>query len=211
MCNMSNETEQNAHSLSANQPDANALYAIAESQAGYFTTSQAAAAGYSRSLLSHHAAASTFLRVRRGIYRLARFPSSPWEDLYVAWLGCGPLAVVSHDSALAFLDLSDLLPSEVHVTVPRTSSRRRGRLRLHTSELRPDEITLRDGLPVTTAARTIADVANAGLAAELVDQAVDEAWGRGLTNEAALREQVDRRRGRAAQLLARALDRLTRY
>jgi hypothetical protein len=40
---------------------------------------------------------------------------------------------------------------------------------------------------------------------------VDEAWGRGLTNEAALREQVDRRRGRAAQLLARALDRLTRY
>lgn len=207
---MSNETGQHAHSLSENHPDADALYAIAESQGGYFTTSQAAGAGYSRSLLSHHAAAGTFLRVRQGIYRPARFPSSPWKDLYVAWLRCGPRAVISHDSALAFLDLSDLLPTEVHVTVPRTSSRRRGRLRLHTSELRPDEITPRNGLPVTTAARTIADAANAGLAAELVDQAVEEAWERGLTNAAALREQVSRRRGRAAQLLARALDRLTK-
>ena len=205
---MSSSTGQDAHSLSANRPNADALYAIAEPQAGYFTTSQAIAAGYSRSLLSHHAAASTFLRVRRGIYRLARFPSSPWEDLYVAWLRCGPRAVISHDSALAFLDLSDFLPSEVHVTVPRASSRRRDRLRLHTSELRPDETTFRDGLPITTAARTIADVANAGLAAELVDQAVEEAWNRGLTNADALREQLGRRRGRAAQLLARSLDRL---
>ena len=58
-------------------------------------------------------------------YRLSRFPPSRFEDLFVAWLKCGPKSAISHESALAIYDLSDVLPAEVHITVPRTASRRR--------------------------------------------------------------------------------------
>ncbi len=100
-------------------PDEQQLYEIAEAQAGYFTAKQAGAAGYSRQLLSHHAHAGNIQRVQHGIYRLTRFPHSPREDLYVAWLRCGPRAVISHDSALELYGLSDAMPTEIHVTVPR--------------------------------------------------------------------------------------------
>ena len=142
-----------------------------------------------------------------GLYRLAQFPHSSFEDLYAAWLGAGPAAVISHDSALAVYDLSDNLPSAVHVIVPRTASRRRAGLRLHTHRLAPKEITRREGLPLTTVPRTLADVAAGGLAEELVVQAIQEALQRGLTTPAALRRYAQRRGGRGAQLMLKTLER----
>ena len=77
----------------------------------------------------------------------------------MAWLKCGPKSAISHESALALYDLSDVLPAEVHVTIPRTASRRRKGIRLHTNQLRPSDVAKREGLPVTSVPRTIADVA----------------------------------------------------
>jgi predicted transcriptional regulator of viral defense system len=188
------------------RPDRDLLYAISEAQAGYFTTAQAKEAGYSRGLLAHHAKAGAFERVRPGVYRLRRFPASPREDLYIAWLEAGERAVVSHDSALELYGLSDLLPAETHLTLPRTSSRRRRSIRMHTKGLDSSEITARDGLPVTTVARTIADVARSGAAAELVEQAVHEALDRGLVGETELRQQASKRGGRAKRAILAALD-----
>jgi predicted transcriptional regulator of viral defense system len=59
-------------------------------------------------------------------------------------------------------NLSNLLSDQIHVTVPRTASRRRPSLRLHTQRLEPEEVTRYEGLPVTTVLRTLADVAAAG-------------------------------------------------
>lgn len=201
---MSNEMLHNAHTQSA--PDEDALYAVAESQAGYFTTAQAGDAGYSRALVAHHAKAGSFARVRSGVYRLVRFPATAREDLYVAWLQAGPNAVVSHDSALAVFDLSDALPTEIHLTLPRTSSRRRSGIRMHTTALTADEVTARDGLPVTTVARTIADAIRSGLASEHVAQAIVEALDRGLVTEADLQTQAKRHGGRVASVVATTLD-----
>lgn len=141
VCNMSYDTEHNAHKRP--RPDLDSLFAIAETQAGYFATAQAADAGYSRSLLAHHAQTGTFERVRPGVYRLTRFPASPREDLYVAWLEAGKRAVVSHDSALELYGLSDILPADTHLTLPRTSSRRRQGIRMHTTDLNTSEVTAR--------------------------------------------------------------------
>lgn len=156
------------------------LYAIAESQAGYFTSHQAIDAGVDRSILSRQVGAGRLRRVRHGLYRLVHFPSAPHEDLVVAWLETGPGSVISHDSALALYNLSDALPSEIHVTVSRTASRRRPGIRLHTNHLSPQEITQRSGVAVTTVPRTIADVAAGGLSEEFVIQAVREAVLNGL-------------------------------
>ena len=130
---------------------------------------------------------------------------SPFEDLIVAWLRTGPDSAISHESALALYDLSDIIPSEVHVTVPRTASRRRNGIRLHTSRITPTEITTRDGLPVTTVTRTIADVARSGLPEEHIRQAIEEALDRGLTNARALREAAKRYGGRARRLILKTL------
>ncbi len=50
--------------------------------------------------------------------------------------------------------------------IPRTSSGRRPDIRQHTHRLDADEVTMREGQPVTTVLRTLADVAASGLAEE---------------------------------------------
>src|SRR5438105_5743568 len=122
------------------EPDQDGLYRTAEPQGGHCTSAQAAKSGFSRKLLWHYQKTHDFLRVAHGIYRLGRFPSSRFEDLFVAWLKCGPKSAISHESALALYNLSDVLPAQVHVTVPRTASRRRAGLRMHTNRLRPLDI-----------------------------------------------------------------------
>ncbi len=182
-------------------PDHDALYHLAEQQAGYFTARQAARAGFSWERLTDYAKTRRFQRVGHGIYRLAQFPSSRFEDLFVAWLKCGPKSAISHESALALYDLSDVLPGEVHVTVPRTASRRRKGIRLHTNRLRPADVIKREGLPVTSVPRTIADVARAGLSEDHVARAIQDALERGLTTQQALLAEARRRDGRAARLI----------
>ena len=192
-----------AHTMGKSDHDH--LYRIAESQGGYFTTWQAHQAGFSDERLSYYAKNGLFSRIRRGIYRLTRFPMSPFEDLIVAWLRTGPDSAISHESALTLYDLTDVIPSEVHVTVPRTASRRRNDIRLHTNRITPTEITTRDGLPVTMVTRTIADVARSGLPEEHIRQAIEEALDRGLTNARALREAAKMYGGRARRLILKTL------
>jgi predicted transcriptional regulator of viral defense system len=182
-------------------PDHDALYHLAEQQAGYFSARQAARAGFSWERLSDYSKNGRFQRVAHGVYRLTRFPSSRFEDLFVAWLKCGPKSVISHESALALYDLSDVLPGEVHVTVPRTASRRRKGIRLHTNRLSPSNVVKREGLLVTSVPRTIADVAKAGLSEDHVARAMREALQSGLTTSQALMAEAKRRGGRAARLI----------
>ena len=187
------------------RPDYDGLYDIAENQAGYFTANQAREVGFSWERLSSNTKTGLFLRVARGVYRLSRFPGSAYEDLFVAWLRTGRNAVISHESALSVYELTDRLPGEIHVIVPRTASRRRKGIRQHTNQLSPDEITYRTGLPVTTVARTIADVAVGGLADELILQAIRESLQRGLTSQNELLRLADHRGGRAKRIIEAAL------
>lgn len=189
------------------KPDYDQLYEIAESQAGYFTSAQARKVGFSWERLSSNVKTGRFLRVAHGVYRLVQFPGSAFEDLFIAWLRTGPNSTISHESALLVYELSDVLPGEVHVIVPRTASRRRKGIRLHTNKLRSDEITAREGLPLTTVSRTIADVTVSGLAEEQVQQAFQEALSRGLVTKKELRIQAERRGGRAKQIVDDVLNR----
>ena len=102
---------------------------------------------------------------------------------------------------MSLYDLSDVLPDAVHVTIPRTASRRRKKVHLHTNRLAPDEITHYMGLPVTTVARTIVDVANSGLDETLVRQAVGEALRRGLVTTEELRRQAETRSRRVRKII----------
>lgn len=193
------------NTLATIPPDHQRLYEIAEQQAGYFTAAQARAVGFSQSLLSYYTKTGRVNRIRQRIYRLVQFPGSVYEDLFVAWLQTGPNSAISHESALAVYELSDVLPGEVHVIVPRTASRRRKGVRLHTNRLEADEVTRRAGLPITTVARTITDVIAGGLAQEQIMQAIQEALQRGLTTRESLLAQAARRGGQTSRVLERLI------
>ena len=74
-----------------------------------------------------------------------------------AVLFCGPNAVLSHRSAAALWGLRRPIES-IEVTAPAKSRSRSGLLR-HFAVLPADEVTRRDGIPVTTVPRTILDLA----------------------------------------------------
>lgn len=135
------------------------LYEIAEPQAGYFTTAQAAAVGVSRQVLYYLRGRGNVWRVAHGIQRLARFPASPHEDMVVACLWAGADAVVSHESALVVYGVGESMPTAIHITIPRLFRGRRKGVIVHRGVLADDECTERDGIPLTTVQRAVADVA----------------------------------------------------
>ena len=146
-----------------------------------------------RQTLSYHATSGGSLeRVGPGVYRLRRFPEPPHGHVIAGWL---PLAradaVVSHESALELLDVTDVIADQVHVTLPRD---KRGLaippdVRAHYT-VRPVGHADRrhvDGVPVTNAERTITDLLRTAGWTEQIDLAVLQSVRRGLTTPRKLR------------------------
>jgi predicted transcriptional regulator of viral defense system len=187
------------------------LFAVASGQQGYFTAAQARECGYGTDLLTYHTRTGKFIREQRGIYRLRDYPSSNRGWVVAAWLAAGKEdAVVSHESALDLLELSDVIPRYTHITVPRSKRYlRSGRgVKIHTAErpLGPREIEKHEGIRMTSPARTILDAAEAGTAPEQIVMAVAQALDRELLFEERLMEGVKERNGRVQRLIGRALD-----
>jgi predicted transcriptional regulator of viral defense system len=175
-------------------PSWDALFEIAQSQLGYFTTAQAASAGYSPQLLHKYLQNRKAKRVRRGIYRLVHFPASQEEDLVPLWLWANQLGVFSHETALALHDLSDILPSRVHMTVPEDWRSRRLKvpvgLVLHYADLDENDLTNAAAVPITAPERTLQDCIDEGIVPDLGQQAVREARQRGLISRARENELI---------------------
>ena len=171
----------------ATQPGWDNLFEIAAAQDGYFTTHQAAVAGYSPQLLAHHVGAGRIRRIRRGIYRLVHFPRGQHEELAILWLWSEQAGVFSHQTALSLHGLSDVLPAQVHLTVPSDWRRRRLRVPsgivLHHADVPQTDRTWFGSVPITGPARTLNDCASGGMSPELVRQAALEALDRGLVTK----------------------------
>lgn len=173
-------------------PDWNRLYETASGQQGMFTTRQATEAGYSAQLLTHHVAAGKFARLRRGIYRLVHFPHGEHEELVVVWLWSDLVGVLSHQTALALHGLSDVLPAQVHLTLPAAACRRRFRVPpdvvLHHADVPPEDRAWFGAVPLTRPRRTLSDCAHGGLSPDLLRQAAEQALRRGLVARGELAE-----------------------
>jgi predicted transcriptional regulator of viral defense system len=186
------------------------LFAQASEQHGHFTRRQAQACGFGTDLLTYHARRGRFIRVHRGVYRLRDYPSSPREEVVAAWLALGKeVAVVSHESALDLLGLSDVIPTSIHLTVPRAKRNLPdlAGVTIHTTTrpLRAGDVTVREGVRLTSAARTILDAAQIGTAPEQVQLAVVQAIARGLVTRQQLDAGASERSRRVRCLIAGAL------
>ena len=131
------------------------------------------------------------------MYRLADFPQGPRPELMLWYLWSQdrqehPEGTYSHDTALSLHELSDIMPSKLHMTVPR-EFRRNSKipeiLVLHRAQLDPGEIQDVHGVRVTRVLRTIIDLLRSGhVDRSQLKQAVDEAIRRGLIG----RGEIDR-------------------
>ncbi|HEY0037561.1 MAG TPA: type IV toxin-antitoxin system AbiEi family antitoxin domain-containing protein [Longimicrobium sp.] len=162
----------------------NRLFEIAADQHGYLTTAQARAEGIRPGTLTAMARRGTIERVSHGVYRLVQFPFREGAAYMEASLWpVGVRGVISHESALALYEISDVNPSKIHVTVPgvfRVRRRTPDHLVIHHADLRDDEIDRVDSVAVTTAERTIRDCSAAQLGPEIVRQAIGDAQRNGL-------------------------------
>lgn len=176
------------------------LFEIAEGQQGYFTAKQAADAGYQLGSQAHHAKSGNWVRVERGIYRLARFPQSSEEQLviYALWSrnrAGEPEGVYSHQTALSIHELSDVNPAKLHMTVPiafRRNAETPKVLMLHRGNLDEEDVEQRQGFAVTRPLYTIIDlVAAEAVSRGIVEQALTEGRKRGLIT---IRDMAELRR-----------------
>jgi predicted transcriptional regulator of viral defense system len=177
------------------KPNIRGLEAEAYQQSGFFTAEQARKHSVSRQLLNHHLQQGRFERVRRGLYRVQGFPLSQYDDIREKWMAVGmDKAVVSHESALRLLELSDNIPDEIHLLVPRRyrGLRRPPGVVLHTySNNEKLATTWGDAMPVTAPARTLVDVADR-LQPEQAAMAARQALRQGLLTRRQLEQEAAR-------------------
>jgi Transcriptional regulator, AbiEi antitoxin/Protein of unknown function (DUF559) len=137
------------------------LAALAADQHGVFALFQLTALGLSASAVRSRVATGRLYRVYPGVYALTPPSLLTIEGRYMAAvLACGPGAALSHRSAAALRGLRRTQRSGLDVTVPNRSCRRHAGLDVHRSTtLRPEDVTRVRGIPCTTIARTILDMA----------------------------------------------------
>jgi very-short-patch-repair endonuclease/predicted transcriptional regulator of viral defense system len=188
-----------------------AISEIAASQHGLVTRAQLLAAGH-RANAIHRRVLRGYLRpLQRGVYQVGPV-AAPLGRIMAAVLassgGRGAAragAVVSHHTAAGLRRLQSPKPAAepVDVLVPGMARGRRPGVRAHrVDRLEADETALLEGIPVTTAARTLLDLA-AGITTRELERLVAHADREGLATHAELALLVERharRRGAAALL-----------
>jgi hypothetical protein len=150
-----------------------AIARYAQGQWGMVTSAQATAVGVNYMQLNRMTEAGLLERAGLGVYLMIGGQAAATRNRAhkVAWLRLDPAiaawdrtvlgpnsAVVSHASAAALLQLGDLVAHDVDFTVTRRRTSRDPSVKLHRKTLAAYEITWADGMPVTTATRTLTDL-----------------------------------------------------
>lgn len=178
---------------------------IATRQHGRITTAQLHECGIGKSGIERGVAAGRLHRLHVGVYALGHLAPGREEDWHAAVLACGDAAVLSHRCAAAAWGIRDGVGSCVDVTVPPTSARRRPGIAVHRGELLDIERDAWSGIPITSAARTMVDLAHFLRDPDDIEWAVREMQFRRLF-ERGLLEISNQRRPNAT--LTRVLDEL---
>lgn len=137
------------------------LVAVSAAQSGVFSRAQALAAGYTDKRIRHLLTSDTWQRVQYGIFQLAGVPLTFDRSAWVVALAAGPDAVLSHRSAGKLHRLGEAPASaRFDVSVPlRRRPRTVPNADVHRTTLTHADVGICNGLPVTSLARTIVDLA----------------------------------------------------
>jgi hypothetical protein len=149
------------------------IAALAEAQHGVVERSQLEAIGLQESAIDRRVRAGRLHRVHAGVFAVGR-PSLTRQGRWMAAvLGIGHGAVLSHRSAAVLWGLRGPGSGLIHVTLAGKSRHLDGVKRHSSRRLPADEITVCEGIPVTSVPRTTFDLAAGGdvdLVANLIRQ-----------------------------------------
>jgi hypothetical protein len=155
----------------------------------------------------HRLATGQWIVLHEGVYRTAGAPET-WKGRLLAacWAG-GFRAVASHRSAAALYELAGGREQVAEITCPRWRRARHAEVEVHeTKALDPVDMTVVDGIPVTTPERTLFDL-GAVCGPLVVRMAFDKARKNGLltfdSTELTLRRLA--RRGRPGSRILRGV------
>lgn len=171
------------------------------------TRSQLLGAGVGETGIEERVRSDRLLRLHRGVYALGHRELKREGHWLAAALACGPGAVLSHASAAAHWNIRGSASSYVDVTVPSRAGRvRRKGIRVHRSgRLGADQVTIHEGIPVTTLARTLLDLADV-LSEQDLERAIHESEYLRLFDLTALIAVVGANPGRRGAKLLKAAE-----
>jgi len=175
-----------------------AVVEVASRQHAVISLAQLEQAGLGRHAVAHRVKAGWLRPLHRGVYLIGPLETEHSRAMAAA-LAAGPGALISHYPAAVLWDLRPPMEGPIDVTVPRKIRSRPG-IRIHQAALHAQDITRRHGIPVTSAARTLLDIAATEPTAEL-DRALNEAGLQRRISPHSLNEQFSRyprHRGTAA-------------
>src|SRR4051794_23777862 len=185
-----------------------AIGRLAEREYGVVARRQLIALGLGEDALQHRLAHGRLYLLHRGTYAVGHRDVPRHGRWMAAVLASGPEAVLSHWSAAALWMIRPNERSLIDVTTPQKSRSWDGICRHHKA-LPPDEVTVEEGIPVTSVPRTIFDLA----ATEDVDTVASmlrESEYRNLWDRLSLPHLVERYPGRRGVRKVRfALQRIT--
>lgn len=182
---------------------------LAAAQFGVVARRQLVQAGVSERALDRLLARGRLVPLHRSVYAVGHRQLRPEGYRLAAVLACGDGAVLSHRSAAAAWGLLGDSRYRHDVTVPaeKASGRALPGLVVHRAQLAGGDRAERDGVPVTSVARTLVDLAGSG-PRRLVARAVNAALVERLYDQYAVHEVLRRgRRLRGTAVLRGVLER----
>ncbi len=148
------------HGLQVAETGERGLAAYAGAQEGLVHRSQLLAVGISRWSIAHRVELGSLHPVARNVFAVGHTALGPRAPETAALLSVGENCVLSHASAVAVWKLLDIREDRVELTVAGRNVRQRPGVRVYrVAELDSRDVRLRDGLPVTSPARTLIDFA----------------------------------------------------
>jgi very-short-patch-repair endonuclease len=136
------------------------LHQLAARQHGVLSRAQIEAIGLSDRAIDRAVEAERLHRLFRGVYAVGGSTVSERGRHLAATLACGRSAVISHRSAAALLGLLNEGPVVIDVIAPPSRGRKIDGIRFHrVRPPRPTEVGTVDGIPCTSPARTLVDLA----------------------------------------------------
>lgn len=136
------------------------VWALAGAQHGVVSRRQLLERGLSERGIEHRLARGRLHPVMRGVYAVGRPELSRKGEWMAGILCCRAAAALSHRSAAALWGIGAETEPVVEISLRASTGPRRPNLRVHRrSGLRPEEIVVREGIPVTSLVRTFMDLA----------------------------------------------------
>jgi very-short-patch-repair endonuclease len=183
---------------------ARVVLAFARDQHGVISSAQLVAAGISPRWVQRRVDRGWLRRLHRGVY-LAGPLEAEHSLAMAATLAAGPGALISHYPAAVLWVLRPRCEGPMEITIVGRDRRNRDGIRIHVvNSLHPQDASRRHGIPVTSAARTLLDLAATAPTRD-VERAVNEAQIHHRVSTHSLNEQFSRyprHRGTAALKLA---------